>query len=111
MREIAYHIARVHRMRGAAWESGEVLATQVADTRDQLDAAIRETSERWRVERIGVIERNILRLGVLELERESAPPAVVIDEAVRLAQRFAGPKAPAFVNGVLDAVARRLGRL
>lgn len=111
MREIAYHVARIHRMRGAAWEHGEALATQVADAHDRLDATIRESAERWRMERLGVIERNILRLGIFELERETAPPAVVIDEAVRLAQRFAGAKAPPFVNGVLDAVARRLGRL
>jgi N utilization substance protein B len=70
-----------------------------------------EVVEHWRPERIGVIERNILRIALHELLMETAPPRVIIDEAVRLAQRFAGVKAPAFVNGVLDRLARRAGRL
>jgi len=63
------------------------------------------------IERIGAVERNILRLALYELEEGEAAPAVIINEAVRLAHWFAGAKAPAFVNGVLDALARRLGRL
>jgi N utilization substance protein B len=61
--------------------------------------------------RIAVVERNILRLGILELRRGDVPPKVAIDEAVRLAQWFAGARAPGFVNGVLDGVAHALGRL
>ena len=59
----------------------------------------------------GVIEKNILRLGLMELEAGATPAPVVIDEALRLAHWFAGDKAPPFVNGVLDTLARRLGRL
>ena len=58
-----------------------------------------------------MVERNILRLGIHELRRGETPPKVVIDEAIRLGQWFGGPKTPAFVNGVLDRVARSLGQL
>jgi N utilization substance protein B len=57
------------------------------------------------------VERNILRLGILELRRGQVPPKVAIDEAVRLAHWFGGARAPGFVNGVLDGIARTLGRL
>ncbi len=93
------------------WQRGLALAGEVVADIARLDAEITRSAEHWRLERIGMVERNILRLGTLELMGDQTPPAVAIDEAVRLARWFAGPKAPAFVNGVLDALARRLGRL
>ncbi len=87
------------------------LAGDVLEHALEMDAQVEEVVEHWRPERIGVIERNILRIALHELLMETAPPRVIIDEAVRLAQRFAGVKAPAFVNGVLDRLARRAGRL
>jgi N utilization substance protein B len=77
----------------------------------ELDGHIARAAEHWRFERIGVIDRNVLRLGVLELLEARTPPRVVLDEAVRLARWFGGVKSPAFVNGVLDRVARDLGLL
>ena len=76
-----------------------------------LDAEAARASENWRLSRIAVVERNILRLGILELRRGDVPPKVAIDEAVRLAHWFGGARAPGFVNGVLDGIARALGRL
>ena len=61
--------------------------------------------------RIAVVERNILRLGIHELRQGDVPPKVIIDEAVHLAHWFGGVRAPGFVNGVLDGIARTLGRL
>lgn len=87
------------------------LARDVVERRDELDADVANVVEHWRPERIGLIERNILRLASYELLVERAPPRVIIDEAVQLAHRFAGSRAPAFVNGVLDSLARRAGRL
>lgn len=89
----------------------EGLAGAVAAAAARLDGDIEALSDNWRPERIGAVERNILRLAAFELERGEAPPRVVIDEALRLAHWFAGPRAPAFVNGVLDALAHRLGCL
>jgi N utilization substance protein B len=96
---------------GDADRDWERLARGVVDQQPRLDREIAAAADHWRLERIGTVERNILRLGVHELLAGDAPAPVVIDEAVRLARWFAGAKAPAFVNGVLDALARRLGRL
>lgn len=89
----------------------ERLASDVAAQCGSLDPEIEAVIEGWRYERVGIIEKNILRLALSELIRGETPPRVVIDEAVKLAQWFAGPKAPAFVNGVLDTLARRHHRL
>jgi N utilization substance protein B len=88
----------------------QMAAGVVADVK-QIDDRAAKAAENWRWERVGVLERNILRLGIWELLTERAPPKVVIDEGVQLAHLFAGPRAAAFVNGVLDRVARELGRL
>jgi N utilization substance protein B len=87
------------------------MAERVVKRRPELDAHIVRAADRWRLERLGVIERNVLRLGTLELAEGEVPPKVVLDEAVRLAQWFGGEKSPGFVNGILDRVARDLGRL
>ena len=87
------------------------LAEAVANDVGELDKDIAEAADNWRFERIGVVERNILRLGLFELLNLDLPAPVAIDEAVKLAHWFAGAKAPGFVNGVLDSLARRLGRL
>jgi len=85
------------------------LARRAAASAAAFDARVARAAEHWRLERVGLVERNILRLALAELEERVTPPRVVIDEAVRLAQWFAGAKAPAFVNGVLDAAARAQG--
>lgn len=95
----------------AASERARGLVSAVVTNRDRIDREITGAADRWRLERIGTVERNILRLATQELLAGEVPGPVVIDEAVRLARWFAGSKAPAFVNGVLDALARRLGRL
>jgi N utilization substance protein B len=87
------------------------LAGRVAADVEGLDREVSRAVEHWRLERIGLVERIVLRLAAHELLAARAPAPVVIDEAIRLARWFAGPRAPAFVNGVLDAVARHLGRL
>ena len=83
----------------------------VVAERDRLDAVFAPAALHWRLERIAVLDRNILRLGVYELVHHRVPPKVAIDEALWLAHRFGGLQSPAFVNGVLDQVARSLGVL
>jgi N utilization substance protein B len=74
-----------------------------------LDRLIADHSRHWRVERLAVIDRLILRMAIWELRQPSAPPkAVVLNEAIELARRFSGEEAAKFVNGVLDAVGRAL---
>lgn len=77
----------------------------------QLDASLSEVTENWRLERLGAIERSVLRLAAAELEIGETPTRVVIQEAVRLAERYGSPESAKFVNGVLDAYARRAGSL
>ncbi len=111
MAKVAYRLMALGSRTSKGFEAAEALASAVIDQVEQLDSEIRASADNWRFERIVVVERNILRLALHEIRSGTAPVVVVIDEAVRLAQWFAGPKAPAFVNGVLDAVARRLGYL
>jgi N utilization substance protein B len=74
-----------------------------------LDRRISGAAENWRLERMPVVDRNVLRIAVWELLHErSTPPAVVIDEAVEIARRYSSAASAAFVNGVLDAVRRGL---
>lgn len=80
----------------------------VAQHRGVIDRAIAQHATHWRIERMAVVDRNILRLGVYELRYAGLPASVAIDEAVELARRFGAERSPAFVNGVLDAVAHAL---
>ena len=79
--------------------------------RKTMDAELSEVTTNWRLERLGHIERCVLRLGAAELTQGGTPPRVVIQECVRLAERFGSGQSARFVNGVLDALARRMGRL
>jgi transcription antitermination protein NusB len=77
----------------------------------QIDRILEDASRNWRLDRMPVIDRLILRLGIYELLHDPAtPPAVVIDEAIELARRFSTEEAVPFVNGVLDAVKDRIER-
>jgi N utilization substance protein B len=76
-----------------------------------LDDELADVTTNWRLERLGAIERCVLRLGAAELREGITPPRVVLQEAVRLAERFGSEQSARFVNGVLDGLARRMGRL
>ena len=82
------------------------LAESVARRAPELDATITATAEGWTAERLGAIERNVLRIGLHELETGSVPAEVAIDEAVRLAKRYASDEAGRLVNGILGRIAR-----
>ncbi|HET9453289.1 MAG TPA: transcription antitermination factor NusB [Gemmatimonadaceae bacterium] len=77
----------------------------------ELDTLLAEVTTNWRIERLGVIERCVLRLAAAELHRGETPPRVVLRESIRLAERYGNPESARFVNGVLDALARKMGRL
>ena len=79
--------------------------------RPRLDAELVKASVNWRIERMNPIARNVLRLGTWELlEHPEIPRAVIIDESVEVAKRYAGTESSAFVNGVLDRIADTCGR-
>ena len=71
-----------------------------------IDQRIVAKSANWRIERMPVVDRNILRLAIYEMDTLQTPPAVAIDEALELARQFSGDESVAFLNGVLDAVHR-----
>jgi N utilization substance protein B len=83
----------------------------VASRQRALDDELAEVTTNWRLERVGVVERCVLRLAAAELTIGETPPRVVIQEAVTLAERFGSAASAKFVNGVLDALARRMGRM
>jgi transcription antitermination protein NusB len=82
------------------------LVTAVASRAADLDARINEASSDWSADRLGALERNILRIALWELEHGDVPVEVAIDEAVTLAKRYASEDAGALVNGILGRVAR-----
>ena len=76
---------------------------------ERIDREITAVSKNWRFDRIAAVDRNIIRIGVFELVNDAeTPSAVVIDEAVEMARRFGEADSTAFVNGVLDAIMRRV---
>jgi N utilization substance protein B len=82
------------------------LAEAVSARAPELDRTITAAAEGWTADRLGAVERNILRIGVQELESGSVPPEVAINEAVELAKRYASEDAGRLVNGILGRVAR-----
>jgi transcription antitermination protein NusB len=76
-----------------------------------IDADLEAITTNWRIDRLGAIERCVLRIAAAELRQMDTPPKVVLQEAVRLAERFGSEQSAKFVNGVLDALARRLEKL
>jgi N utilization substance protein B len=80
----------------------------VVERVEELDRRIVEQAENWRLERMPVVDRNILRLAVFELISDpEVPEIVVIDEAIELAKKFGSERSGAFVNGLLDALVKR----
>lgn len=113
-REVADLVPGVARMVGpepTVLDLAEAMAIGVVAERGRLDEQVRRATEHWRLERLAVIDRNILRLATWELSRGAAPARVVLDQALWLAHRFGTSESPRFINGVLDRVARDLGRL
>ncbi len=77
--------------------------------REEIDALIEQHSENWRLERMPVVDRNLLRAGIAEmLGYPKTPAAIVINESLEVGRRYAAPESIHFLNGVLDAVARDL---
>ena len=88
------------------------LARGVEEMREELDARIEKVSTNWRIARMSIVDRNILRLGAFELTRcVDIPANVSINEAVELAKRYGTAESRGFVNGILDRIARDLGRV
>lgn len=97
------------RISRASREYLDTLVRTVAGHIDAIDRALEEALTNWRLERLSVIDRNILRLAAAEmLYLEDVPPRVSIQEGIVLAEKYGTAESPRFVNGVLDALLRRI---
>ncbi|MDP3957881.1 MAG: transcription antitermination factor NusB [bacterium] len=88
------------------------LAVHILEKRETLDDIIEKAAPDWPIERISVVDRNILRIGLYELlfaDHKEVPPKVAINEAIELAKTFGGENSGKFVNGVLGAVYKEMG--
>ena len=87
----------------------ETLMRGAVATHQEIDALIEKQSSHWRLERLAVIDKSIIRLAVWELQHQpETPPAVIVNEALELARTFSGEESVKFVNGVLDGIRRSL---
>src|SRR5712671_6232217 len=75
---------------------------------EEVDERIRSRAEHWRISRMALVDRNLLRLAVYEFLHESTPRTVTINEALEIARRFSTYEATQFINGILDAIKRDL---
>lgn len=97
-----------HRINEEVKEYTEWLVRGVVSRLSAIDAAIQSVSTNWRLDRMAMVDRNIIRLAVFELEAEAhLAPAIVINEAVEIAKKFSGEEAAHFINGILDAIRKR----
>ena len=92
-------------------EFAEQLVWGVHGKRREMDRVIIGSAEHWRIERMAVVDRNVLRMAVYEMITEAeTPPAVIIDEAIEVAKKFGSEESGSFINGILDSVRKRIER-
>jgi N utilization substance protein B len=85
------------------------LVNGIISNQPKIDIIIQQVSEHWRISRMALVDRNILRMAVFELlYEENIAPAIVINEAIEIAKKYSGDKAATFVNGILDAIRKSL---
>ena len=83
----------------------------VIDEQVQIDRTLKRYTDNWDVDRLGVLDRTVLRVAVYEmLFRDDVPPVVSINEAIEIAKAYSGQKSARFVNGVLDRIQKELSR-
>jgi N utilization substance protein B len=84
----------------------EELVSGVALKKDHIDRLIEECSTNWRLDRMAVVDRNLIRLAAYDMAYANTPPPVAIKEALQLAERYCDPESVPFVNGLLDALSK-----
>jgi len=93
----------------AVREYAEWLVRTVLEKRSDVDGFLQEASDNWRLSRMAVVDRNILRIAACELLNvPDLAPAIIINEAIEIARKYSGDQAAVFVNGILDAVRKKL---
>ena len=109
--EVYPHFWKEHEAEAEVREFAQGLVEGVMKEREALDRVIAGSVEHWRIERMAVVDRNVLRLSVYELAwLPETPPVVVIDEAIELGKKYGSEQSGSFINGILDAVRKRIER-
>ena len=93
-------------------EFANALATGTIDQVEKIDALLERHADNWRLDRMAVVDRNLLRLAIYEFftekESDEMPSAVIINEAIEIAKRFSADGSPQFINGILDSIRKEL---
>jgi len=88
------------------------LVEGIVSHRKKIDQLIQSVSENWRIDRMALVDRNVLRIAVFELlYEENLAPAIVIDEAIEVSKKYSTEESATFVNGILDAVRRKIEKM
>lgn len=96
---------------GEEAEFANRIVLSYANHEDDINGIIRDSSHHWRLERMPIVDRNVLRVAIVELrDMQDIPKRVTLNEAVELAKRFGSEGSGSFVNGVLDRIATELGK-
>ena len=86
-----------------------LLATRTVEHVEEIDVLIQRHAEHWRLDRMAIVDRNILRMATQEfLYDKETPKTVVINEAIEIARRFSSQESPQFINGILDSIKKEL---
>jgi N utilization substance protein B len=87
----------------------ESLARGYWDNRERINTIIAENADNWRIDRMAIVDRNIMRIAVYEfLYEDDIPEKVSINEGIEIAKRYGGPESTQFINGILDAIKKKL---
>ncbi len=90
-------------------EYTQYLVAGIISHRERIDRLIQSVSANWRLDRMAIVDRNVLRIAVFELlYEESVAPAIVINEAIEVAKKYSSEEAATFVNGILDAARKKI---
>jgi N utilization substance protein B len=109
--EVYPHFWKEHEAELEVREFAQGLVEGVMKEREALDRIIAGSADNWRVERMAVVDRNILRVAVYELAwLPDTPPIVVLDEAIEVGKKYGSEQSGSFINGILDAVRKRVER-
>ena len=109
--EVYPHFWKEHEAELEVREFAQGLVEGVMKERETLDKVIAGSVDHWRIERMAVVDRNVLRVAVYELAwLPETPSVVVLDEAIELGKKFGSEKSGSFINGILDAVRKRIER-
>ncbi len=110
MEEIFERVAQNFDLPAGARDFALKLVCGTTSELSNIDHLLAANAINWKISRMAAVDRNVLRLGIYELTQTDTPVSVILDEAIQLARPFGGESSPGFVNGVLDAVAKQIGR-